>query len=228
MRFVSYPSNRPDLIYIGQEYPATIIEYNLTSSSIHRQFNIQHLFDDRPTGTKSKNAGLESLVYASLAVEDVFIVGRQFDAMLFIFRIPPITPVSTPNLHYFGSLRPPGPARDLSSLTIWNGYLWLLFDKDKQLLRWDIRAVESHFPFLKAGGEPLDASSATVSTLEFTTIGQEGIAFIDDPGSSAGGWVFVGVDPSKKYGPRKGLLRYPLQSFLSCFTRYTQTRQSGL
>ncbi|KAJ3038038.1 hypothetical protein HDV00_001082 [Rhizophlyctis rosea] len=205
--------DRHDLIYLGQEYPATIIEYNLTSTSIRRSFDVQRHFDEQPAATKSKNSGLESLVHVPLPDAEIFLVGRQFDARIFVFDVPALFSKTSAKLKFRGSIIPPGPGKDLSAMTLWHGKLWLLYDKSQQMLGWDLRDVTTQVVGL--GGVIVDASDVSVTRLDFGTVGQEGIAFVDDDGSG-GRWVFIGVDPSRNNGP-KDLLRYPLSSFIECF-----------
>ncbi|TPX69560.1 hypothetical protein SpCBS45565_g02275 [Spizellomyces sp. 'palustris'] len=215
---------RTDTIYLGVEYPAAVLEYNLNSSSIIRKWRLESYFDQHPVPADpdsdasevDTNSGLESLVFVPSSASDwggYFYVGRQEDARVFVFELPVSEKASMieSELRFRGWIQPPGPGYDLSAMTLWRNHLWLLYDKPYQLL-----ALKSLSILPKEGAE-MQMEGATlqaVSQMSFDIRGQEGLAFVEEANGTK--WVFIGVDPPKHKGA-KDLLRYNLDTFFECF-----------
>ncbi|KAI8824933.1 uncharacterized protein EV422DRAFT_564293 [Fimicolochytrium jonesii] len=212
-------AGRDDFIYLGNEVPASIVEYNLKTSSVTRRWDLQATFDAHPVAdpdAKADNNGLESLVFMSspdVKSGGYFYAGRQADAQIFVYDIPLDDPSGSATL--MGIIDPPGQGYDLSAMTLWRNNLWLLYDKPKEL-----RAVEWSNAMLSPTARPVQKVNAKglqntrVGTLSFSVRGQEAIQFVQDPQGKQ--WVFVGVDPPKRKGP-KDLLRFELEEFFDCF-----------
>ncbi|KAJ3180027.1 hypothetical protein HDU87_002250 [Geranomyces variabilis] len=207
--------SRPGFIYLGNEYPAAIVEYELASSQVTRQWALQPFFDDSPTPKASKNSGLESLVFRQTNGSlTTFYVGRQADARVFVVNIA-LDEKSTTDVILVGTLDPPGPGIDLSSMTIFRDLLWLLYDKREQALALPLAAATIP-PDATGTVDDTGAASEEVGTLEFTTRGQEGLAFVELADGQK--FVFVGVDPPKHKGD-KDLRRYDFDTFFECFSQ---------
>ena len=207
--------DRLDSVYLGQEYPAAILEFDLKSETIQRTWDLQSFLDARPD-TQDPNKGLESLAFIPSPHSKnhgFFYVGRQSDALIFIFDIP----VLEGQVVLRGTIKPPGPGYDLSSLTVHKDMLWMLYDKDKSLY-----AIDLLEPGLIPTTQNIVAVDATakpvkrIGSMSFNIRGQEGIAFVEN---ASGSWVFVAVDAPKKAG-QKNILRYTLREFFGCFSSY--------
>ncbi|KAJ3024234.1 hypothetical protein HKX48_004507 [Thoreauomyces humboldtii] len=210
--------SRPGFIYLGNEFPATIVEFNLNLSAVSRSWEVQSTLDAQPPSDQfsAKNEGMESLVFfptSSSASGGFFYVGRQADAQVFVFDIDLTDAGNSSAPTFVGTLTPPGPGNDLSSMTIYRGLIWFLYDKPEQSLTLSLASAT-----VSSKSDDVDASKLQdkgVGTLSFPTRGQEGLAFAEENDGSK--WVFVGVDPPKGKG-NKDLVRYDLDTFFKCFS----------
>ncbi|KAJ3184844.1 hypothetical protein HDU85_001523 [Gaertneriomyces sp. JEL0708] len=233
---ISVIEDKEDLVYLGVEYPAAVLEYNVTSATIQKKWDIQPMFEAFPATTvtttlerrkktaKPKaqvntimtNAGLESLLFVrspspSPAAVGHFLVGRQADARVFIF-----TALKTSeglDLKHVGTFSPPGPATDLSALTIHSNALYLLYDKPRQLISLPLTTIYSLLDDKVATDISVDLSTTQgVHTFTSSSRGWEGISFFEENGTN---YVIVGVDPPKKKG-KKDLLLWSEDTFFAC------------
>jgi len=167
----------------------------------------------------------------------VFLAGRQSDGHIGVYSIP-INANSTINLkrnvknkkgnddhdeqeeetegeiaHLLGWIIPPGPANDLSALTIHDQHIYFLWDKPKtmtsirlnyltSLIVESISKENSKTPFLH------ELSHEKDQIWNYDKRGQEGIAFGND-------YFFIAIDPPKHQGD-KGIDRYEIWK-LNCF-----------
>ncbi|KAJ3157661.1 hypothetical protein HDU89_000037 [Geranomyces variabilis] len=208
--------SRPGFVYLGNEYPAAIVEFELASSKVTRQWAVQPFFDASTTANADTNSGLESLVFSQTNDSlTTFYVGRQADARVFVVNVA-LDGQSTTKPALVGTLDPPGPGTDLSSMTIFRDFIWLLYDKPKQALALPLSAATIP-PDATGTIDDTGAASAQVGTLEFTTRGQEGLAFVELADGQK--FVFVGVDPPKGKGD-KDLRRYDFDTFFECFSAH--------
>ncbi|KAJ3123913.1 hypothetical protein HK098_001558 [Nowakowskiella sp. JEL0407] len=212
---VAFNPNKPDLLYLGLEYPASIIEFNLLSSQIVGIYRVQDIFDHNPTSDPSHNSGLESLAFIPSSASKYggyFYAGRQTDAQIFVVELEP----KSQRAIYHGWIKPPGPGFDLSAMTVFKDHLFMLYDKAKELTSVDILANE-----LIPKNKPLRVDFTIIQpktqfgTAKFTVRGFEGISFIDDKVGTPK-YVVIGVDPPKK--GMKTLIRYEFKQFLKCFS----------
>ncbi|KAI9103049.1 hypothetical protein DFS34DRAFT_607278 [Phlyctochytrium arcticum] len=217
---VTLVPERKDTVYLGNEFPASIIEYDLATSSPIRTFNFQTTFDNFSTGTVGKNDGLESVAFVPSprsAWGGFFFVGRQADARTFIFELPvageAIASTAT-DIKYRGFFQPPGAPTDLSQMTVFNNHLFFLYDG---ALTMTSMTLDSVLGLIEDNKEiQVDATTlgaTDIGTFQFKTLGQEALAFANT--ASGAQWVFVGLDPKGKSG--KDLLRFDMPTFLQCF-----------
>ncbi|KAI8928236.1 hypothetical protein BC831DRAFT_449049 [Entophlyctis helioformis] len=231
---VAVVPSKPDVVYLGVERPPAIVEFNLTSESITASISISSFLDtDPPPGASlQENQGLESLVFVpepGNGSTGHFLVGRQQDARLFVFKTDTASPFA---LEFIGAIDPVGPGKDLSALTLWRSQLWMLYDKPKELHAVAIADLLAAISTAASGSTspraPAQAAStkqsrknasllpsSSIGTLAFDVRGQEGIAFVTHAGSQQE-WVFVAVDAPHKNG-RKDLLQYEVDTFFICF-----------
>lgn len=227
---IAFVPSRPDFLYLGQEYPATIMEFNLQTGTVERSWDVQPVLDANKKSASSQNAseneedeaasdqnkGLEGLTFLPNKTSPflgTFLVGRQSDARIFVFQIPLLETKAVTMPVFVGMIQPPGPGYDLSALTIWRNRLWVLYDKGKTLKALDVTQAD----ISTIQGDPVfvDLSLSmleSLGTMSFDIRGQEGLAFVDSP---EGGWAFVAVDAPHKTG-RKDLLKYSLAHFFGC------------
>ncbi|KAJ3162385.1 hypothetical protein HDU86_004865 [Geranomyces michiganensis] len=214
----TFVPSRPGFVYLGNEYPAAIVEYELASGQVTRKWEVQSFFEASPAASGSDedtNSGLEALAFRQLnASVATFYVGRQSDARIFVVDV--LLEGKTEKAPKFvGTLNPPGPGTDLASMTIFRDLLWLLFDKPKKAVALPLSAA-----VIPANAtETVDATglgSPEVGTLKFKTRGQEGLAFVELADGQK--FAFVAVDPPKGKGAQD-LVRYDFDRFFECFSR---------
>ncbi|KAI9005303.1 hypothetical protein BC832DRAFT_539926 [Gaertneriomyces semiglobifer] len=236
---ISVIEDKEDLVYLGVEHPAAVLEYNVTSATIQKKWDIQPIFEAFPATTvtttlerrkkpaKPKaqvdtsltNAGLESLLFVrspspSSAALGHFLVGRQADARVFIFTA--LKTGEELDLKHVGTFSPPGPATDLSALTIHSNALYLLYDKPKQLVSLPLTTIYSLLDDNLATDLSVDLSTTQgVHTFTSSSRGWEGISFFEENGTN---YVIIGVDPPKKKG-NKDLLLWTEDTFFACTSR---------
>lgn len=118
---------RHDVLYLGHESPPYIYEYNLTSSSFQRKWNL-HIPHKGPDDdfTAAKENGIESLVFIASPNSKnggFFYAGRQSDAKIFVYDVDLLEDkaasrlddgVKNGTLTFRGTMIPPGPGYDLA------------------------------------------------------------------------------------------------------------------
>ncbi|KAJ3362712.1 hypothetical protein GGF31_001529 [Allomyces arbusculus] len=121
------------------EFPPTILEYSLTQGLVIRAFPLASVLGTEPT-----TAGVEALTFIpdpAAPHGGWFAVGRQSDATIFVFDMPPIYGARVHPLVLRGTMRPPGPSEDLSALLALPGeeQLVAVFDKPRAAVAMDLR-----------------------------------------------------------------------------------------
>ncbi|TPX31131.1 hypothetical protein SmJEL517_g05470 [Synchytrium microbalum] len=200
--------NRTEFVYLGVEYPAEIIEFNIVEGLITRRWLIQDVFDQYPSTTTDQNAGLEALVYVPSPMSDGYMyAGRQADTKVFMFDImPPYSSPSAP-LKFRGIINPPGPSEDLSSMHVYKTTLFFVYDTAQRIVGVDL-ADPKWLPKATDEITVLDAKQETPLGILNTNIrGFEGFALTNK-------YAFLAVDAKD----RKDLLRFSLAVFWSCFS----------
>lgn len=208
---ITLNSKHQDLVYLGNEYPATIIEFNLTTWQVQKEWKVQSYLDETPLSqisTKNlKNAGLESLLFvpSSLKSQGFIYLGRQADAMVFSFEF------IDGDLKFKGRIQPPGPGYDLSAMTLYDGKVWFLYDKPGQLVSLPLDTF--HFNSSDDAFYKDFSQNTSVDVFQTEVRGMEGIAFIEEDNKTK---VIVAIDPPKHKG-KKDILKFDLHDFERCF-----------
>ena len=228
---VTIVPSRPKFAYLGQEYPASILEFNIESGEVERIWNFQSLLDENPVSGDEgadSNKGLESLVFvpqdspaftlksSNSSTLFTFLIGRQADARVFVVDIPLLEMSAQPRAIFRGTFQPPGPGFDLSAMTIWRNKLWFLYDKGKTLHALDLKDLhlDANQGSNKTFSKDLQKfEPQSIGSLTFEIRGQEGIVFIEKNPSEVE--VYISIDAPKKTG-RKDLIYYPIRSFFGC------------
>ena len=205
--------SRPRSVYLAQEMPPTIIEFSFARAEVVAKLDLSNVV---PMATKD---GIESLLYVPGPVEShpgYFVVGRQHDALLFVFEfnhdLNAIAAALASNKNSLHILAAPGPTVDLSALTLWKSRVWFLYDKPKTLNAIHLTDFYAAIAQESTLGLQNLASDDTIGQFSFDIRGQEGIAFSAD-------YVLVAVDAPHKTG-RKDLISYSIPQFFQCFSAY--------
>ncbi|KAJ3054707.1 hypothetical protein HK097_001050 [Rhizophlyctis rosea] len=231
---------QPGLVYLGQEAPPSIIEFNTTSSSITRRWNITAPADpdkNKCDALTLKANGIESLVFIASRNSPnggFFYAGRQCDARVFVYDIP-LEGGNDGKVVYRGYIDPPGPGYDLAAMTAFNEVLYLVYDEDKVVHALDL--TDPTFippPLPPPSGNTtapewiIDATKkdATEYDLVFDRRGQEGMTFAEVRGTQHDRFVFVAIDPPKHKG-RKLVVKYELEEFWECFEEKDEKKRKG-
>ncbi|TPX38882.1 hypothetical protein SeMB42_g06127 [Synchytrium endobioticum] len=193
---------RHDVVYLGVEYPAEIVEFHLSQGIITRRWLIQDVYDRYPPPSFSTNAGLESLVYIPCDHGYLY-AGRQADTRVFMFDIPS---ANTNSLAFRGTFVPPGPAIDLSAMTVYKNTLFFLYDKPRQLVGVDL----SDPKWRPTGNEAVNVDAKRdlgKGHLHMHRDGMEGLVI-------NGKHAFIAIDTKAE----KDLLKFTLSAFWYCFS----------
>jgi hypothetical protein len=183
------------------EYPPSILVFDLKSKKISKTLELPNFFQFSESHI-DQNKGLESIAYhVSDDGKKYFLVGRQSDALVFVYEYEK----STLSIKFKNVFTPPGPKKDLSAITIWNDRLWFLYDKGKEMTAVKLQELNSD--------KKVFIQDPSVGTFTFEMRGLEGITFANWNGTI---WVYVAIDPPKKFGENQ-LLKYSLKRFLTCF-----------
>ncbi|KNE60881.1 hypothetical protein AMAG_06643 [Allomyces macrogynus ATCC 38327] len=131
--------DRPDFLYLAMEFPPALLEFSLTQGRVIRAFPLASFI-----GTKPTTAGVEALTFIpdpAAPHGGWFAVGRQSDATIFVFDVPPIYGTRVHPLVLRGTMQPPGPREDLSALLVLPGeeQLVAVFDKPQVAVAIDLR-----------------------------------------------------------------------------------------
>lgn len=232
---------RPNLVYLVSEYPSTILEVVGETGVIQNRWLLQEILDTVSLFQgendfevlKHGQFGLESILY--LPVPDIFLVGRQKDAKLFVFQLR-----DTVEMFFLGTIQPPGPNKDLSAMTLHQTSIWLLYDKAKTALYFNLQHLYTQLDQMLRSAAVSNLNSTTtltplhinmqnhlaatdVGVLQLDRRGAEGIAFVPKATSSSSlrdYWVYLAFDPPKrKKNSEKFLGRMDLNDFLVCYHR---------
>ncbi|KAL5615341.1 uncharacterized protein BROUX77_001178 [Berkeleyomyces rouxiae] len=188
----------PELVYLGIEEPAEIIAFNVTEGVIQHRYSVDKSFKDLSLGftvggnklkkhknNKKKkgaaNSGLESLAFypsPSPGVPSRILAGRQSDSRVFVFELSS----DRKSLQFTGSVKPPGPGRDLSAISVFLGKVYFVFDKEFEAISVPMRQFEAAIkPPNKLTIGKLKTKEKkpkwTVQQYKFDIRGQEGLAF---------------------------------------------------
>lgn len=149
-----------NMLYLGREYPATIIKYDYTQETIVKEMTLANF-------PESAKKGMESLVYLSKA--DVFLAGSQATGEIFVYENTQLKS----QLSLFCNFKPKNGVTDLSSMTLdYNNVLYFLFDSTKKLLAMDVRNVSK--------SNVCNLGNVNTRLYNANLPNQEGIAFTKD------------------------------------------------
>ena len=137
---VANPSS--DFIYVGVENPDSIKEFNVTTNSVTRTFDLT------PWMTGASNSGLEALTFVPDAGDPeggLFYAGLQSDGKIYSFRLPIASSTSSTTVTHVSTITPVAGRTDISGLhyDVDNQVLYAAFDGSNRL-----RAMEADGAFL--------------------------------------------------------------------------------
>lgn len=177
--------------------------YDLSSKQISKRMDLQSDFNNYTNSLTDNNKGLESLAYhISEDGKKYFLVGRQSDALVFVYEYKK----ANMSLAFKKVFHPPGPGMDLSAITIWNDYIWFLYDKGQEMTAVQLKELNSE--------KKIFDHDKSIGKFSFGIRGLEGITFANWNNTV---WVYIAIDPPKKFGENQ-LRKYSLSSFLTCFS----------
>jgi hypothetical protein len=111
--------NEPNIVYLGQEYPAKILKYDVTQKKVLKEYTLKGFPNDG-------GAGMESLVYVPEI--DAFLAGSQANSRVYIYRI------TNDNPTLLGDFQPPGADSDLSGMTVYENKIYFLYDSPQLIV----------------------------------------------------------------------------------------------
>lgn len=131
-----------DFIYVGVENPDSIKEFNVTTSSVTRTFDLT------PWMTGPSNSGLEALTFVPDAGDPeggLFYAGLQSDGKIYSFRLPLVSNPSSTTVTHVSTITPVAGRTDISGLhyDVDRQVLYAVFDSANRL-----RAMEADGTFL--------------------------------------------------------------------------------
>ncbi|KAJ3274533.1 TP53 regulating kinase [Terramyces sp. JEL0728] len=189
---------RPNILFLAVEYPPTLIEYDLTTDKMEREWDLSEYLIEHGEAHEHespRSQGIESLVYVENDGAGYFFVGRQHDGMIFVFEITFTEPI---DIEFYTKFQP-FKRGDLSSLQVYNNHLFLLYDRPEILQSISLSGL-FRFTEHKVG----EGDSELLGYMDFR--GLEGILFTDD-------YVYLCVD----HNDDQRLLRMKKQDFFNCF-----------
>ncbi|KAI9216250.1 hypothetical protein BC828DRAFT_393916 [Blastocladiella britannica] len=209
--------SRPEYLYLGAEYPPTILEFSLRSGIVTRYFNLAALMETSLAALED-SGGIEALAYMpdpERPEGGVFLAGRQSDGRIYAMGVPRPLPhddlrgkgsragADAGNLSLRGIFDPPGPGKDLSAMVVAGRKLLTIWDKPQRIVEVDLRDSRLHMlhgPFSaleRAAVTSIDLSSDDEVTIAADTPwrGIEAFAAVHDPEGKL--HVFLGLDINK-------------------------------
>lgn len=147
-------------------------------------------------------------------INDTLHVGRQEDAKLFLFSFDPLLPVDW--LKFNGTLQLPDhlPLQDLSAITVYDGKVWMVFDKPQILINIRMEDFESFSLKIQPSSEIMMNDVHTQERI-LPFRGVEGIALVHEFDEK---FVHLAIDPPRKRTYlAKQLLKFKMDTFFKCF-----------
>lgn len=111
--------NEPNIVYLGQEYPAKILKYDITAKKVRKKYTLKGFPNDG-------GAGMESLVY--VPEMDAFLAGSQADSKVYIYKITNDKPTLV------GNFQAPGADEDLAGMTVYENKIYFLYDSPQLIV----------------------------------------------------------------------------------------------
>ena len=187
-----------------QEYPSTLFQYDFQTNtntslllSINKDAKFQHMTPEsiRLRGVCMVKFGSKSYILAS----------RNLDSRIFVYEYGE----SLSNSTLIGEFTPPG-GSELSSMTVYNNYLWFLYSDDSNLISLDLSIIEQTIEMFEDGKDYLDLSAEeSTYRLSLSQIGYNSIVFNN-------GRVYLGFVPRSKL-LKNDVHRYAILDFFKCF-----------
>jgi len=125
-----------DVVYVGREHPDAVLEFDLSTSSLLRSFDLS------ATLTGPSNSGLEALTFVPIEGHPeggVFHAGLQSDGRIYVFDLPILTSASSTAVTHLDTITPAPGLSDLSGLDFDRStqILYAIFDSANRMLAMD-------------------------------------------------------------------------------------------